>query len=189
MVVDTIILYSQKIWRGIKFGGLAVCIKTAKLKSAKLFYTCMYIWRYHTTKFKSTNGVINVLGQIAKFNDRQYFQLYIRYYSKSCSLSCVRQHTCTARCVHEHALLEVNTCSKQIEVHTHLHMYSTIHTMTLQKFPKGSDCPIYQSCDSCVLVSISGNGGGTTINNKPNIELLICSRISFVFIVAHSCIV
>ena len=40
--------YSRKIWRGIKFGGLAVCVKTAKLKSAKIFYTCMYIWRYRT---------------------------------------------------------------------------------------------------------------------------------------------
>ena len=25
-----------------------VCIKTAKLKSAKFFYVCMYIWRYCT---------------------------------------------------------------------------------------------------------------------------------------------
>ena len=32
---------------------------------------------YHTTKFKSTNGVQNVvLGQTAKYNDRQYFWLY-----------------------------------------------------------------------------------------------------------------
>ena len=32
------ILYSRKIWQGIKFGGLAVYITTAKLKSAKIFY-------------------------------------------------------------------------------------------------------------------------------------------------------
>ena len=29
--------YSRKIWRGIKFGGLAVCLRTAKLKSANFF--------------------------------------------------------------------------------------------------------------------------------------------------------
>ena len=40
--------YSRKIWRGIKFGGLAVCVKTAKLKSAKFFYAYMYVWRYRT---------------------------------------------------------------------------------------------------------------------------------------------
>ena len=32
---------------------------------------------YHTAKFNSNNGVKNVvLGQTAKFNDRQYFRLY-----------------------------------------------------------------------------------------------------------------
>ena len=34
-----------------KFGGelnLAVCVKTAKLKSAKFFYVCMYVWQYRT---------------------------------------------------------------------------------------------------------------------------------------------
>ena len=44
----SLIPYSRKIWRGIKFGGLAVCVKTAKLKSAKFFYACMYVWRYRT---------------------------------------------------------------------------------------------------------------------------------------------
>ena len=43
-----VIPYSRKIWRGIKFGGLAVCVKTAKLKSAKIFYACMYVWQYRT---------------------------------------------------------------------------------------------------------------------------------------------
>ena len=38
------ILYSQKIWRGIKFGGLAVLGETAKLKSAKIYNACMYVW-------------------------------------------------------------------------------------------------------------------------------------------------
>ena len=60
-----------------KFGGLAVCVSTAKLKSTKCFmHVCMAI-PYHAAKFKSTNGVKNVvLGQTAKFNDRQYFWLY-----------------------------------------------------------------------------------------------------------------
>ena len=29
--------YSRKYWRGIKFGGLAVCEQTAKLKSANFY--------------------------------------------------------------------------------------------------------------------------------------------------------
>ena len=36
---DTCIPYSRKIWRGTKFGGLAVYITTAKLKSAKISYS------------------------------------------------------------------------------------------------------------------------------------------------------
>ena len=38
--------YSWKYWRGIKFGGLAVYITTAKLKSAKISYSriCDQIW-------------------------------------------------------------------------------------------------------------------------------------------------
>ena len=31
-----------------KFGGLAVCLSTAKLKSTNFFSVCMYIWRYRT---------------------------------------------------------------------------------------------------------------------------------------------
>ena len=38
--------YSQKIWRGIKFGSLAVLGGTAKLKSAKIYTACMYVWQY-----------------------------------------------------------------------------------------------------------------------------------------------
>ena len=37
--------YSRKIWRGIKFGGLAVYTTTAKLKSAKISYSRIYVWR------------------------------------------------------------------------------------------------------------------------------------------------
>ena len=41
---STGIPYSPKIWRGIKFGGLAVLGETAKLKSAKIYTACMYVW-------------------------------------------------------------------------------------------------------------------------------------------------
>ena len=43
-----IIPYSRKIWRGIRFGGLAVYIATAKLKSAKISYSHIYVWRSRT---------------------------------------------------------------------------------------------------------------------------------------------
>ena len=39
----TCIPYSRKIWRGIKFGGLTVYITTTKLKSAKIFYSHIYV--------------------------------------------------------------------------------------------------------------------------------------------------
>ena len=67
-----------------KFGGElnlafgAVYVKTAKLKSAKFFYVCMYVWRYHTIPPNlSPLMVLNVVfSQTAKFNDCQYFRLY-----------------------------------------------------------------------------------------------------------------
>ena len=73
--------YSWKIWRGNKFGGLAVYITTAKLKFVKISYShiilCMAIL-YQTAKFKSTNILgIAILGSIAKFNSYQYFQLFV----------------------------------------------------------------------------------------------------------------
>ena len=37
--------YSRKIWQGIKFGGLAVYFATAKLKSASISFSHIYIWR------------------------------------------------------------------------------------------------------------------------------------------------
>ena len=83
--------YSQKIWREIKFGGLAVYITSAKLKSAKISYLhiiCMAI-PYRTDKFKSTNILaIAILGSNTKFNSHQYFRLYdimnkIRFLEKS----------------------------------------------------------------------------------------------------------
>ena len=76
----TLVLYSRKIWRGIKFGGLAVYMTTAKLKSAKISYLHIYIHMaipYRTAKFKSANTLaIAILDSTAKFNSRQYFQLY-----------------------------------------------------------------------------------------------------------------
>ena len=72
--------YSQKIWRGIKFGGLAVLGETAKLKSAKIYTAYMYVYMailFQTAKFKSSNTQFG--GQTAKFNDRQYFWLYGSY--------------------------------------------------------------------------------------------------------------
>ena len=42
------ILYSRKIWWGIKLGGLAVYITTVKLKFAKISYSHIYVWRSHT---------------------------------------------------------------------------------------------------------------------------------------------
>ena len=62
-----LVRYSRKIWRGIKFGGLAVYITTTKLKSAKISYLhiCMEI-PYQTTKFKSANILaIAILGSTA----------------------------------------------------------------------------------------------------------------------------
>ena len=45
---ENVLPYSRKIWRGIKFGGLAVFTTTAKLKSAKISYSHIYIWRSRT---------------------------------------------------------------------------------------------------------------------------------------------
>ena len=47
---DVVIPYSRQIWQRIKFGGLVVYITTAKLKSAEISYShiYMYIWRSHT---------------------------------------------------------------------------------------------------------------------------------------------
>ena len=63
-----------------KFGGLAVyitCNRQIKIcQNFLLAYIRMAI-RYRTTKFKSSNILaIAILGSTAKFNSRQYFQLY-----------------------------------------------------------------------------------------------------------------
>ena len=71
--------YSRKIWRGIKFGGLAVYYYNRQIKIRQnflLIYIRMAI-PYRTAKFKSANILsIAILGSTAKFNARQYFRLY-----------------------------------------------------------------------------------------------------------------
>ena len=79
-VMDGILSYSQEVWQGIKFGGLAVYITTAKLKFTKISYSYIHMAiPYRTAKFKSANIFIHVIviwGSSAKFNFRQYFRLY-----------------------------------------------------------------------------------------------------------------
>ena len=46
IIVVYIIPYSRKTWRGIKFGGLAVQLAIAKLKSANISYLhILYVWQ------------------------------------------------------------------------------------------------------------------------------------------------
>ena len=68
--------YSWKIWRGFKFGDLAVGVETAKFKSTNIFISAAW-------------------GQTAKFNDRQYFRLYGIYQQALCS-----DQLCSHYCVH-----------------------------------------------------------------------------------------
>ena len=42
------ILNSRKFWWGIKFGSLVVYVTIAKLKSAKISYSDIYVWRSRT---------------------------------------------------------------------------------------------------------------------------------------------
>ena len=71
--------YSRKIWRGIKFGGLAVSLRNRQIKIRQnllLAYIPMAI-PYQTAKFKSTNTfAMAIWDPTAKFNSRQYFRLY-----------------------------------------------------------------------------------------------------------------
>ena len=71
--------YSQKIWPGIKFGGLAVCLSNRQIKNHQNFLftsRCMVI-PYQTTKFRSAiMFVMAIWDPTAKSNSCQYFQLY-----------------------------------------------------------------------------------------------------------------
>ena len=70
--------YSRKYWRGIKFGGLAVCEQTAKLKSANYIYPSFIRYRNaKTAKLKSTNfNFRRFSSKPPNIIPRQYFQLY-----------------------------------------------------------------------------------------------------------------
>ena len=65
--------YSRKIWQ---FGGLYYNRQIKICQNFLLAYIHMAI-PYRTSKFKSANILaIVILGSTAKFNSRQYFQLY-----------------------------------------------------------------------------------------------------------------
>ena len=74
--------YGQKIWRGIKFGGLAVYFNNRQIKIRQNFllaypqYIRMAI-PYRTAKLKSVNTfAMAIWDRTTKFNSRQYFRLY-----------------------------------------------------------------------------------------------------------------
>ena len=71
--------YSRKIWRRIKFGGLAVYLNNRQIKIRQNFllaYIRVAI-PYRTAKLNSTNTfAMAIWDPTAKFNSRQYFQLY-----------------------------------------------------------------------------------------------------------------
>ena len=75
----SLLLYSWKIWWGIKFGGLADCLQNCQIKIHKNFlltYIPMAIL-YQTTKFKSANTfAMAIWDPTTKFNSHQYFWLY-----------------------------------------------------------------------------------------------------------------
>ena len=83
------VLYSRKIWRGIKFGSLAVYSITTKLKSTKISYShnlTVYIHMaipYRTTKFKYANILaIAILGSTAKNLIPANISSYMVYYRR-----------------------------------------------------------------------------------------------------------
>ena len=84
-----IMLYSQNIWQGIKFGDLAVyIITTAKFSYLHIY---MYVWRSCTKppnlNLLIFNITIAILGSATKFNFRQYMHdiMYFRLY-RICSV-------------------------------------------------------------------------------------------------------
>ena len=77
-----VVPYSLKIWWGIQFGGLAVCLATTKLNLPIFFYLhiiCMVI-PYRTTKFKSANiFTMAILSPTAKLNIFGYTVFHLKY--------------------------------------------------------------------------------------------------------------
>ena len=91
--------YSRKLWRGIKFGSLVVCLSNHQIKIRQNFllaYIHMVI-PYRAAKFKSTNTFkMAIWDSTAKFNSRQCFWLYG---TRSVSLTTsgrVHVHTCNS---------------------------------------------------------------------------------------------
>ena len=71
--------YSRKIWRGIKFGVLAIYSSNCQIKICQnfLFAYIHMVIPYRTTKFKSANMfAMAIWDPTTKFNSRQYFRLY-----------------------------------------------------------------------------------------------------------------
>ena len=74
--------HSRKIWRGIKFGGLAVCLATAKLKSASISHLHK-LYTYgdplpNCQIYKSANiFATEIWGSTAKFNISGYTVLIL----------------------------------------------------------------------------------------------------------------
>ena len=76
--VQSVLLYSWRIWWAIKFGGLVVCYnRQIKIRQNFLLAYIRMVIPYRTAKFKSTNILtIAILGSTAKFNSRHYLWLY-----------------------------------------------------------------------------------------------------------------
>ena len=75
-----IIPYSRKIWRGIKFGGLADCLRNHQIKTCQNFLLVyIYVW-WSRTEQPNLNPpipfVMAIWDPTAKFNSHQYFRLY-----------------------------------------------------------------------------------------------------------------
>ena len=76
---SNVIPYSWKIWRGIKFGGLAVYLNNRQIKIRQNFLLAYKRTAipYQTAKLKSANTfAMAIWDPTAKFNSRQYFRLY-----------------------------------------------------------------------------------------------------------------
>ena len=71
--------YSRKYWRGIKFGGSAVCEQTAKLKSANFYYHVIYSLPRHENRqikirqFRFSRNPPNIIpANISGYTVRMY---------------------------------------------------------------------------------------------------------------------
>ena len=126
-------------WRGIKFGGLAVYIITAKLKSAKISYSHIQCIRmaipYRTAKFKFANILaIAILGSTAKFNPANISGYTLR--SNYCKLRLLytwyyTNNVPTSPKSRIAFLKNREACECQLtHTHTHDHMHIHVHACT-----------------------------------------------------------